>query len=169
MSAVSAFIKDYGPAGAWVVAAVGWLVANKQANKREVRKEVRAEIDDIARIGKGILTELQKYYATDTGSDAALLSELTIKASFKELDLRFDRLHSRGLAEFPVGGLVAANEPREAFFDLATGVHFETSSRPAAAERSNLIVRQTNACLQLTEALHAQFLREFDGVPSAHS
>jgi len=161
LSAVADFIKDYGPAGAWVVAAVGWLVANNQANKRELRKEVRAEIDDITKISKTILSDLQKYYLTAAGGDDGLLLELVIKANFKELDLRFDRLHSRNLAEFPAGGVIASNKPRESFFDLATGSHFETTSRPTAVERAGLIVRQTNASLQLTEALHAQFLREF--------
>jgi hypothetical protein len=75
--------------------------------------------------------------------------------------MRLDRLHSRNLEEFPSGGAQAATDALETFFDLVTGPHFETSTRPTVVERAGLVARQTTASLQLTEHLHAQFLREF--------
>jgi len=161
LSDVATAIKDFAPAVAWVVAAMGWLVANSQANKREVRKEVRGEIDEISKLGKEILSELKKYYKTSVTSDESQQTEMVIKAHFKELDLRFDRLHCRQLSAFPSGGTVPANDAREKFFDLATFKHFETSSRPTGVELSTLVLRQTHANLVLTEALHTQFLQEF--------
>lgn len=163
MSDFAAFIKDYGPAIAWVIAAIGWAVANFQANRREVRKEVRAEIDELTKLAKETLLDLQNYYKTEVGSDDSDRYELVIKARFKELDMRFDRLHSRKhLEHFPTGGLVAGNEARERFFDLSTFHHFETSSRPSPKERSSMLLKQMLASLALTEALQLQFINQFD-------
>lgn len=49
----------------WLVTAIGWLVANFQANHRERRKEIRAEVDRLISTLDGLLEAAREYYTSN--------------------------------------------------------------------------------------------------------
>jgi hypothetical protein len=92
---VADWIKNYGSTLAIVAAVIGWFVTSRQANDREKRKEFRAEIDAIEKVVEVLCEKLSSYYRSRERNDEAKLLELAIKALFKSLDLRVERLVKR--------------------------------------------------------------------------
>lgn len=162
---LSNLIKDYGPAVAWVVAGIGWMVANAQANTRERRKEVRSEIDEIAKHLQEALRGLNKYHHLAGSDEEAEKATLTIKVSFMEIDSRIGRLEQRK-GWFRIKPLLALDKAKAAstlFFDEATGGDFESSNKPALtpANASKRLYKQSHFSLRLLNELHKAFLKEF--------
>lgn len=73
----------------WIVTAMGWLVANFQANKREKRKELRAEIDRVILTVHGLLEAARQYYtkAGDDREDARLRIHTLINRASGQIEL----------------------------------------------------------------------------------
>lgn len=160
------FIKNYGPALAWVVAALGWAVTNRQANTREKRKELRSEIDALEKAIQSIAEKMAVYLRRKAEDATAAVSELEIIVLFQSVDRRIERIKKR-----QSGGTLGLyidriDKEREQLFDLSTGEYFQT---PALLEEPLLSQRITEIHSQaqiLIEALHSFFLMKFDNVRS---
>lgn len=157
------FLKSYGASVAWLVAAIGWIVGNVQANRRERRKELRSEIEDVARLVKDVATETKKFYRSTPGSPEHVECVVTVQALVREIDVRIERLKRGGLAYFSAALRDATASAQERYFDETTGGSFGTSARPSGANLTNVLLRHHAAGLALIESLHAQFSREFNG------
>lgn len=154
------FLREYGPAIAWIVAAVGWGVANHQNNRREERKEVRTEIDGAANCVMEILDQLRAYRKTTAGSSEAVEIETRIKMQFQYLSLRIDRLKDRrkGVLQEPLLKLEDIEEKVNHFFDVATGDDFESAERAPENQNPQILARQAKSALAVDDALHRAFL-----------
>ena len=160
------FLKDYGPAFAWVIAAIGWAITNAQANVREKRKELRSEIDALEKIIQSIAEKLAVYLRRQEGDVAAAVSELEILVLFQSVDRRIERIKKR-----QSGGTLGLyidqiNEAREQFFDFSTGAYFQTPVLLAEPMLSERITEVHSRAQILIETLHSFFLMKFDGVRS---
>lgn len=161
---LSEFFKNYGSTIAICIAVIGWFVTSGQADKREKRKEFRAEIDAIEKVLDGLMTKLAEYYRLAERNDAAKLLELEIKAIYRSVDLRCERLRKRqkggelGLLILPINAL------REELFDLGTGDYFESSNRMPQDKVSEFALSLRYKAMALVEALHALHLKKYDGI-----
>lgn len=143
---------------------IGWFVTSGQADQREKRKEFRAEIDALEKILDGLMVKLGEYYRSVDRDDAAKLAELEIKAIYRSIDLRCDRLAKRqsggelGLLIDPINVL------REELFDLGTGDYFESANRMPADLVPGFVLSLRYKSMALVEALHALHLKKYDGI-----
>ncbi len=158
------FLVAYGSPVAWIIAALGWWVANKSANLREERKEIRAEIEDACSVVSSILDAFGNYRQTGAGTVEAIHIELEIKIAFQELNLRLDRLRRRrnALSESRLD-LHNLDDLSIQFFDAVTGGDFEASDRSSSVGDKQLVARVVTKGLALNDALHRAFLRAFCG------
>lgn len=159
------FIRDYGSALAWGVAAVGWLVANKQANKREQRKEIRAEIDAIEKLIKdGILQKLSTYFDLAERNAEAKKLELAIKVHFKEVDMKFIRIAKREKGGTRGLLLDQCKTQMWNFFNSSTGKYFEVNERIPAEQKNDHISKISIDAFMFIEELHNLFLKKFGDI-----
>lgn len=139
-------------------------MTSSQADKREKRKEFRAEIDALEKIIDGLMIKMAEYYGSVERTDAAKLLELEIKAIYRSIDLRCERLAKRqkggelGLFIDPINSL------REDLFDLGTGDYFETSQRMPQDRVPEFVLSLRYRGMALVEALHALHLKKYDGI-----
>jgi hypothetical protein len=165
VSEIGQFLKDYGPSFAWIIAAIGWAITNRQANTREKRKEFRSEISVVEDTLKILMVKLEKYLRRAKRDTEALKLEVEIVVLFHSIDLMHERLLKRqNGGDF---GLYAdaAKRYKEELYDLATGEYFETSTKriPQEALHPRIQALNTKAFL-FVEALHSLFLAKFDGI-----
>src|SRR5687767_4253854 len=57
---------EWGSAISWVVVFIGWLVVNRQHNKRETRKEVRAGLNDLIKLLDNIEDLSLEYHTSES-------------------------------------------------------------------------------------------------------
>ncbi len=166
--AVAELLKDYGSAVAWIIAAAGWFVGNRQSNTRERRKEVRSELDEIEDICDSFIEQLNAYFRITHASLEEQEAALNVKMHAKAIDYRIARLLRRkwsfqnghGTTEH----LKAAAKTWETVFDAATGGCFESAQRFDAdveVVQSQLMLTRSKV-LAFIEDLHRAFLYEFD-------
>lgn len=164
---VAVWLKSYGSAIAWGVAALGWAIGNHQSNRRELRKEVRSEIDDIAEICDKFVGAQKEYFSAGLGSLEADQAAQDVKLHAQAIDLRIRRLQCRRWSFKTLHGTRAylqdAAEMWEQAFDVGTGGSFESTSRGDSYLAVRTQQMQTRAkALAFIEALHRAFLYEFD-------
>lgn len=158
------FLKDYGPALAWVIAAIGWSITNAQANLREKRKELRSEIDALEKAIQSIADKMAAYLRRNAGDPASSVSELEVLVLFQSVDRRVERIKKR-----QSGGTLGLyidriDEEREKFFDYSTGEYFQTPVLLVEPDLSARITELHSHAQILIESLHSFFLMKFDGV-----
>ncbi|MFB9242346.1 hypothetical protein IV454_16460 [Massilia antarctica] len=166
MAAIAAFIKDFGPAFAWIIAAVGWALTNRQANNREKRKEFRSEIDAIEETVQAVAKKTASYLRMRTRDKSALLLELEIVVLFQSIDIRCERL-ARRQTNGELGLYIdKVDTIKEDLYDFATGRYFETPKRIPQDELSARVQGIHTRAFLLVEALHSLFLMKFDKIRS---
>lgn len=161
------FLKDYGPAFAWVIAALGWGITNFQANVREKRKELRSEIDALEKAIQTIAEKMATYLRRKEGDPAGPVSELEVIVLFQSVDRRIERLRKR-----QSGGTLGLyidriEEERENFFDFCTGSYFQTPVLLSEPQLSQRITEVHSRAQILIETLHSFFLMKFDKIRSS--
>lgn len=161
---MSDFVKNYGPAVAWVVAAIGWGITNFQANVREKRKELRSEIDALEKAIQSIADKMGAYLRRKEADASAAISELEILVLFQSVDRRIERIKKR-----QSGGTLGLyidqiDREREQFYDFTTGKYFQTPVLLGEPELSERITEIHSRAQILIEALHSFFLMKFDKV-----
>jgi hypothetical protein len=155
-------LKDYGAPVAWLVAVLGWIYANRQANRRETRKEMRGEIGDIAAVKDRVLGGLIEHRKIESGSREASLLGMQIRADLREIDLLFARLESRHFRGESNVLLRRASQAVEEFFELASGDSLEGSGLSHSDDSECRSLEQHLAGLAVVDALHNLFLTEFE-------
>lgn len=163
---MSQFLKDYGPAFAWVIAAIGWSITNYQANVREKRKELRSEIDALEKAIQSVAEKMATYLRREEGDATAPVSELEVIVLFQSIDRRIERIKKR-----QSGGTLGLyidriNVEREKFYDFATGEYFQTPVLLKEPELSQRITEVHAHAQILIETLHSFFLMKFDQIRS---
>lgn len=139
----------------WVVAALGWIVTNRQSNTREKRKETRAEVDVICKAAAEILVACRAYYGDDPASETDDTRSAQIAFDVKRVLSRTQRL-SRKLKQFEVA-LPASDE----FFEAVTQEPFQSKSRPQYGPRSDVLTRVEGAVHNLIDKLEEGFTKAF--------
>lgn len=160
------FLKNYGPALAWLIAAIGWGVNNAQANVREKRKELRSELDTLEKTIQSIAEKIGSYLRRTANDTSSGMWELEILVLFQSVDRRLERIKKRQSGGTLGLYLDRISLERERFFDFATGRYFQT---PVLLVEPDLSARITDVHTHaqiLIEALHSFFLMKFDGVKS---
>lgn len=161
---IQAFIRDFGPAIAWFVAAVGWLVSGFQATKRERRKEVRDEIAEVSELIASILKDLSEYHPLASTDPQASLLVYKIQSAFHRLDARIALL---GLRKTVFRRSLLALDPvisaSTAFFDDTTGGQFGSVGKPVytSVEVADHLHRQSCLGYRIASELHEAFLKRF--------
>lgn len=161
--------SDWLPVIGWTIPAVGWYVANKQANERELRKEVRSEIEEVVELVGDILDSLKKYLAQDGGAEESVELHLEIVHLFKRLDTLLDVLDTRqrsGLDDFSPVKLLELQDVKDLstrFFDACTGDDFGEPDRVklTGRELASAWLRCSNIGHELLNKLHRQFIARF--------
>lgn len=130
-------LSEWLPVVGWSIPALGWYIANTQANQRELRKEVRAEIEDVSSLVEKILEAYKKYLALSGGDKDALGLSLEIQYAFNRLDAQLELLTLRrhySYDEFAREQLLDMSEVigvSTEFFDSCTGGNFGEKDKPA--------------------------------------
>lgn len=160
------FLKDYGPAFAWVIAALGWGITNHQANVREKRKELRSELDALEKAIQSIAEKMTTYLRRKAGDVTGPVTELEVIVLFQSVDRRIERLRKR-----QSGGTLGLYfdkiaDEREQFFDFCTGSYFQTPVLLAEPDLSHRITEVHSRAQVLIETLHSFFLMKFDKIRS---
>ncbi|MCL6262757.1 hypothetical protein [Craterilacuibacter sp. RT1T] len=162
-------LSSWLPIIGWTIPAMGWYVANKQANERELRKEVRSEVEDVIELVDKILESLKEYLALDGSNDKALGLALEIRYLFKRLDTLIHILTERerySFDEFTTTKLLNMNEvviESSKFFELCTGGDFGDIDKQSL-EANDLVSTWLRASLpahELINKLHGQFITAF--------
>lgn len=164
MSGVAQFLKDFGPAFAWIIAAIGWTLSNYQANTREKRKEFRAEIVNIESTLSTVIDKLSTYFHMRKRDEAAKVLEIEIVGLFKSIDTQCERLAKRQKGGDLGLYVDEINAFREDFYDYATGRYFETAWRVPLKNLSTHVQGLHGKASLLVESLHTLFLAKFDGI-----
>jgi hypothetical protein len=90
--ALAQLIRDYGPAVAWILVVIGWIIGNHQANKREDRKEARADLDCFRDQVRDLIADYRLYLETDRPE--AQRHAVTVLAGINRLAAASVVLHS---------------------------------------------------------------------------
>lgn len=155
-------LKEYGPAVAWFVSAIGWIVANRQANERELRKEVREEVGEVRDLVESVLSLLGEYPDSTAGSAKALKLEGSIKFTLEDLSLRIQRLGEiKDWRRRPRMDLIEATKELAKFYDAVTGADFEAAERQDDALASNHHRQCARLGLLLVDRLHKAYASGF--------
>lgn len=161
---IAGAIKDFGPPVAWIIAAGGLVYNNYAANHRERRKEFRSEIDAIATTVKEVVKKLAAYYSQPERGLEAKSIELEVKALFREIDLKSDRISKRKFQNEVASVLKQCAVAHERFFDLATSKYFESDDWPSRDITTAHLLELHVQGLVLIEDMYSLFLKEYDGV-----
>ena len=158
------FLRDYGAPFAWILAALGWIISGRQADRREKRKEFRAELDAMENLVKDILSRALSYFRDGECEPSAKTDEMDIRALLHELDLKWQRIKKR-----QTGGTLglyvdACGEKLEVFYDLVTSAYVQADDR-ISVDAVNVHTRDIYVQAHLfVEALHSLFLKKFDRI-----
>jgi len=139
----------------WVVAALGWIVTNRQSNTREKRKETRAEVDVICKAAAEILVACRAYYADGPGSENDDTRSAQIAFDVKRVLSRTQRL-SRKVKAFE-SAVPAGDE----FFEAVTQEPFQSKSREKFGPRSEVLTRVEGSVHNLIDKLEEGFTKAF--------
>ncbi len=153
------FFTDYKDAlitVSWVLAAVGWVITNRQSNTREKRKETRTEVDAICKAAAELLATCRKYYASgpDDAEDDARAAQIAFEV--KRILVRTERLNRR------VPKFKKAKEACGQFFDDVTQEPFQSKKRAKHGPGSALV-------RDIEDAVHSLIDQLEEGFSSAYS
>ena len=126
MDALAGFFTKYKDAlitVGWLLAALGWVVSNFQANQREKRKETRSEVDAICKAATEIIHKCRKYYGSQPTDPEEQARTAEISFDVKRILRRIQTLNTR-TPKFQ-SAIVAGAE----FFDVVTGEPFASKNR----------------------------------------
>lgn len=162
-------LPEWLPVIGWTIPAVGWYVANKQANERELRKEVRSEVEEVVELVGNILDSLKLYLALGGGDEDAIKLQLEIAHLFKRLDTLVDVLDTRqmrGIDDFLPVKLLDLEEVKRLqtrFFDACTGDDFGELDKVklTGRELASAWLRCSNLGHQFLDKLHRQYIARF--------
>lgn len=154
------WVRDYGPAIAWAVAALGWLVSNHQANKRERRKEVRADIADIEKELDVTLAVIRDALLKTTDVPHEILY-LKITTSLSSIDQKLERLVSRKFGDRCRIYQSSCRDAFEKLFDMASGDDVVTVGDNLPKQHQTLLDAY-HCARALAHEMHMLFLCEFE-------
>jgi hypothetical protein len=148
------FIRDYGPAIAWIIVFVGWFVTNRQANQREKRKEIRADVDRITGMIRQLVDDHRLYFTAPVGSPEEIRNGVAIKASFQRISMALERQTGR----------IECAESKAHFvqlYELMTGGDFEDTSRKVRNQSDHSFVTAASFAERTINAIERGFLAKF--------
>ncbi|WP_146193389.1 hypothetical protein [Corticimicrobacter populi] len=157
---LSTWLKDYGPAIAWAVAAAGWLVSSRQANKRERRKEIRTDIATISASINEVLKHVESTLSAKTPSDRDI-AYLSITTTLRDIDMQLERLLGRRYKTSCEIYRTSCRTSSENFFDCASGDKVLHPSEDVHIKREVFLETHQQAML-LIHLMHELFLHEFE-------
>jgi hypothetical protein len=139
----------------WLVAAIGWMVTNNQANKREKRKETRSEVDAICKAAIEVISKCRKYYSNlpSDQDDNTRIAEISFE--IKRILRRIQTLHKR-TPKFS-DAIVAGAE----FFDVITSDPFASKSRSLHLPGDPLLIRIETELSNLIDKLEDGFTKAY--------
>ncbi|AVG38516.1 hypothetical protein [Achromobacter insolitus] len=158
----SELLKDYAAPVAWLLVAGGWIINNRQANVRERRKEIRSDIGDLSTDIKSTLALLEKHREAMSDAGYTGITAVSVLASLREIDLRFDRLMNRPYRDRCSMIKSMCQSKREAFYDLASGDEAMSLQLHASVKAEEVRLRLHTAAHTFIDSLHQLFLAEFD-------
>jgi len=142
----------------WVLAAISWVVTNKQANRRELRKETRSEIDAISKAAAEVISKCRKYYSLPPSDPEDDVRSAEISFEVKRVLIRTERLSRR------VGknsAFVKAKTACGDFFDAVTQDPFQSKNRGVLAPGSTELRLVEAGVHRLIDALEEGFTVAF--------
>lgn len=158
MDALAAFFTKYKDGlitVGWLLAALGWVITNRQANQREKRKETRSEVDAICKAAAEVFQKAKKYYASDPADSEEEARVAEISFEVKRILRRTQTLHTR-TKKFE-GAILASAE----FFDVVTGEPFASKSREIHKPGAPLLTKIEGAVSNLIDKLEEGFTKAF--------
>lgn len=159
----STWIRDYGPALAWFVVAIGWYINNRQSNRREKRKEIRADITEISKSIDNALIGLNDALSLDRPHTSSLpgIPYLKITTCLREIDLQLERLLLRKYSDSCRIHIDKTRDAFEEFFDIISGDDV-TDPDLTLGKKDIFRLRAHNSAYVFLDELHKLFLSEFD-------
>jgi len=152
--ALSTFIKDYGPAIAWLLVIIGWWITSNQADHREKRKEIRAELDRLAHMIRQLVEDHRLYFTSPPQSAEESKYAVAVKAAFRRISMTLERQSARL-------DLVQTQSLFSQFYELITGGEFETTARQVRASNDHSFIVATSFAERIIDAMERAFLARF--------
>ncbi len=134
----------------WALVVGGWIVINRQHNRREARKEIRAKLDKVCKDFTDLEKLAESYHMADTHS---VVTARQIKLSLQRVVYSVDHL---GLIKHQARDFKIIALRRAITFE-----NFDTSAHSAQDPNGDLIAGINAAIDDLTNALETAFRDQF--------